>query len=176
MAKKNNIILGDVFTIPLGNGEFGFGHVVTDYNKGSGGFMMAVYDLKLKDTNLLVFNHLEESNLLLLGFTFDAKIYHNDWQIIGNFTENIGSIKMPYFRLGLPSDNAQIVNYKGEILCTIDDSTFEKLRYKSEVAPIRYENALKARYGIQEWKDDYDKLLYKYAIDSNEIARKLGVR
>lgn len=175
MAKKFNIILGDIFTIPLGNGEFGFGHVVTDYNKRSGGFMMAVYDLKLEDANNLVFAHFGETNLLLLGFTFDAKIYHKDWQIIGNFTENIERIKMPYFRLGLPSDNAQIVNYKGEILSEIDDSTFEKLRYKSEIAPIRYENALKAHYGIQEWKDDYDKLLYKYAIDSNEVARKLGV-
>ena len=67
-----------------------------------------------------------------------------------------------------------LVNHKGERLREIDENIFNKLMYKTEIAPIRYENALKAYYKLQEWKgEDYDKMLYTSTLDSNNIANQL---
>ncbi|WKZ75448.1 MAG: Imm26 family immunity protein [Vicingaceae bacterium] len=170
MAKRFNLNIGDVFTIPLGNNQFGFGQVVTPYDKRSGGFMIAIFNYKSDDLSTVAINEICLKEIIFLGFTFDAKIYHKDWTLIGNYTTNIENIIMPYYRLGTPPEDIYMVNHKGECIKKIDEKTFHKLNYKIEIAPMRYENALKAYYGLQEWKeDDYDKLLYKHSIKSNNV-------
>jgi hypothetical protein len=171
MAKRFKLERGDVFTIPLGNGEFGFGQVVTPYDKRSGGFMVSIFNYKVNDLTGISIKEICHKEILFLGFTFDAKIYHNDWVIIGNETSNIENIIMPYYRLGTPPDEIFMVNYKGELVKEIDIETFNQLLYKTEIAPIRYENALKAFYGLQEWKeDDYNKMLYIYSKKSQRTS------
>jgi hypothetical protein len=172
---KLKLTLGDVFSIPLGNSEYGFGQVVTQYEKKSGGFMTAIFDFKssTKDAPL---QSVCISNVIFLGFTFDAKIYYKDWIVIGNYTDNIGKIKMPYFRLGSPPDDVYIVNYKGERLKIIEEKFYSELSYRTEIAPIRYENALKSYFNLQEWNNEnYGKLLYKHSLKSNEIANELNL-
>jgi len=174
MSRKFKLNIGDVFIIPLGNGEFGFGQIVTPYDKKSGGFMMAVFKYKVNDLTSIFIEKICHKDILLLGFTFDAKIYHKDWTIIGNYTSNIGAIIMPYYRLGTPPGELFIVNYKGERIIEIDEDVFKLLSYKTEIAPIRYENALKAYYKLQEWKEeDYDKLLYTNAIESKKLVENI---
>lgn len=170
MAKRFNLNIGDVFTIPLDNNQFGFGQVVASYDKRSGGFVIAIFNYKSDDISNVTISEICSKEILFLGFTFDAKIYHKDWTLIGNYIANIENIIMPYYRLGTPPEEIYIVNHKGECIKDIDEKTFYKLSYKTEIAPIRYENALKAYYGLQEWKEeDYDKLLYKHSIKSKEI-------
>jgi len=61
-------------------------------------------------------------------------------------------------------------------LLPISEEIFDKLNYETEVGPIRFENALKAYYGYQEWKDeDYNVILYSYTLESIEIAKSLGI-
>ena len=67
-----------------------------------------------------------------------------------------------------------MVDYKGDFVVKIDENAFHKLDYRTEIAPIRYENALKAHFGYGEWKHgDYDKLLYKETLKSVEIAHRI---
>ena len=169
---KFNLKEGDVFAIPLANDEYGFGQVVTPYNKKSGGFMIAIFDFKSSNFQSDT-EHVCNSELLFLGLTFDAKLYHKDWILIGNYIGNIASIKMPYFCLGTPPDDIYMVNAMGEKVKLINQELFDQLTYRVEIAPIRYENALKAYYGLKEWnKEDYDKLLYVHAKKSHDIAMK----
>jgi len=171
---KFKIIEGDVFTIPLNDKEVGFGQVVAPYDKTSGGFMVAVFDFKADDTQNISLNDVCNSELLFLGFTFDAKIYHKDWVLMGNYTDNIKTIVMPYFRLGTPPNDIYIVNYKGERLKSISENVFAELAYQTEIAPIRYQNALKAHFGYGEWKsEDYDKLLYSRSIKSKGVFESI---
>ncbi len=165
---------GDVFTIPLGNGEFGFGQAISEYNKLAGSFMIGIFSLKKSQVSNISLEEICSSELLFLGFTFDARLYHKDWALIGNYSKNIKNILLPYYRLGLPPNDMYLVNHKGERLREIDENIFNKLMYKTEIAPIRYENALKAYYKLQEWKgEDYDKMLYTSTLDSNNIANQL---
>lgn len=166
--------LGDVFAIPLGDGAYGFGQVITPYEKESGSTMIAIFNYKSDQLKDVILNEVCNSDLVFLGLTFDAKLYHKDWTILGNHLPNVSTIKMPYFKLGTPPDELYLINFKSERLKKIDEELFNKLNYKSTIAPIRYENALKAYFGNQDWKnDEYNKLLYKVSLDSNKIAEDI---
>jgi hypothetical protein len=173
MAKRFKLNVGDVFTIPLNENEVGFGQCVTPHKKTSGGFVIAVYSFR-KDKNQTVdISKIVNTEPIFLGYTFDAKLYHKDWEIIGNYIENISSLKLPYNRLGTPPDEIYLIDVNSNRIAEISEEIFNELTYKTEIAPIRYENALKAYFGLQEWKaEDYDKLLYKHVLQSNEIAKK----
>lgn len=71
---------------------------------------------------------------------------------------------MPYFKLGTHPDY-NLTDYKGKFIRKINKELFDKLDYLTVVAPIRYENALKAYHQIEEWRDDYDNLLYSNILD-----------
>ncbi len=175
MAKRFKLNVGDIFTIPLAENEVGFGQIIC-FPRTKDVFIMVVFDAKIAFSYTKEYN-MEEivtSKILFLGYSTDAKLYHKDWEVIGNYTSNISAIVMPYHRLGTPPGDIYLTNYKSERVCEIDEETFNKLNYLTNYAPIRYENALKAYFGLQEWKEeDYDKLLYKHTLKSNEIAQKV---
>jgi hypothetical protein len=173
MAKKLKLTEGDVFTIPLGNGEVGFGQIIA-FPHSKNAFMMVVFDYKIKESDSYDIKSICQSPILLLGNSLDAKLYHEDWKIIGNNKENISRIVFPYYRLGTPPKDIYIVNYRGERLKEITEKVFNQLQYELNVSPIRYENALKAHFKLQEWKsEDYDRILYTNALKSKEVFEKL---
>lgn len=174
MGKKFKLEKGDVFAIPLTNEEYGFGQVISSYDNRSGGFMVAIFDYKNIGLQSISIDKICSKEVLFLGFTFDAKLYHKHWVLVGRYDLNIKNIQMPYFRLGTPPNDIYIVNFKGERLYEINEDVFCQLSYKSEIAPVRYENALKAYYGLQEWKEnEYGNILYKYTLQSNVIYENL---
>jgi Immunity protein 26 len=172
MAKRFKLNEGDLFTIPLNESEFGIGQIVCFPNT-SDAFIIIVFDKKYSSSQNIDFKELVTSEILFLGYTFDAKLYYKDWNIMDNIKSNIADVKSPFFKLGT-IDDARLVNYKSEELKAIDKKSFEQLSYKTEIAPIRYENALKAHFGLKEWKaEDYDKILYKKTLESIKVAEKI---
>lgn len=174
MAKRFKLNIGDIFTIPLGNGEFGLGQIVY-MPSHKHNFIMIVFNEKYKSKEEVNLNALKDLEILLLGYTVDAKLYNKDWEIIGNNLSNLLLIKLPCYKLGLPDDDypdgARLVDHKGNVLANIDKDTFDNLSYQSEVGPIRFQNALKAHFGLQEWiPEDYDKILYTKTLESVKIA------
>ncbi|MGE8513543.1 MAG: Imm26 family immunity protein [Chryseobacterium culicis] len=177
MAKRFKLNVGDVFTIPLENDEFGIGQIVYMPNHKHN-FIMIVFDKKYNLKEEVDLNGLQDLKILFLGYTVDAKLYHKDWEIIGNNLSNLSSVKFPCYKLGLPNDDypdgARLVNYKGNVIANINKSQFDKLSFQSEVGPIRFEKALKAHFGLQEWiTEDYDKILYEKTLESVKIAEEI---
>lgn len=170
---KFNLKLGDVIAISISENLYGFAQIVSSYNKRSGGFLIAIFDYKSDTLDKISVLDICNREIVFLGFTFDAKIYHKQWVIIGNYIDNIQYIKRPYFRLGIPPNEIYLVDEDGKRLVKISEQLFSELSYKSEVAPMRYENALKAYFDLQEWKEDYNKLLYKEVLKSNKIANNI---
>ncbi|MDR4891000.1 MULTISPECIES: Imm26 family immunity protein [unclassified Chryseobacterium] len=157
MANRFKLNKGDVFAIPLGNSEFGLGQII-NFPKTSDAFIVILFNEKITELDEFQNININDLKIIFLGYTFDAKLYYKDWQVIGNYKDNIQSVSLPFFRLGT-SDDARLVDYKSKILKNIDEFQFNKLMYKSEIAPIRFENALKAHFGLQEWiSEDYDKI------------------
>jgi len=171
---KLKLNLGDVISIPLSDDLFGFGQIVGEYEKKSGGFLVAIFDFKSTILEKVELSKVCYSDIIFLGFTFDAKLYHKHWSIMGNYTENISAIKKPYYRLGTPPDEIYLIDADNNRVAEIPEDIFNELEHKTEIAPVRYENALKAYFGLQEWKaEDYDKILYKHSLKSNEIANTI---
>lgn len=167
---KLKLKVGNVFSIPINDNEVGFGQLI-NFPRTKDVFIMIVFDYKEKIKDNYNLEKICSSKILFLGYSLDAKLQHKDWNIIGEFTNNISNIILPYHKLGLPPDDTHITNYKGEIIRIATGNEFSQLSYKTTIAPIRYENALKAHFKLQEWKnEDYDKLLYEYTLKSNEIA------
>lgn len=159
---------GDVFSILLTEDLFGFGQIVKIPNKNN--FIIAVFDYTSNTVDIDL-KKIIDSKLIFLGYTLDAKLYHKHWVIIGNTSSNLSEVKLPYFKLGTPPGDVYITNYKGEIVRDANKQEFEELIYQTVVAPVRFENALKAYFKLQEWKDeDYNKLLYSHVLNSNDIA------
>lgn len=166
--------VGDVICLPLSEELFGFGQIVDSYDRRSGGFLMAVFDCKTNKPKSISLSSICRSEVIFLGFTFDSKLFHKQWFVIGNYTENLSSIKKPYYKLGTPPDEIYLIDFNNNILSKIPESLFSNLEYKTEIAPMRYENALKAYFGLAEWKvEDYNKLLYENVLNSNELASKI---
>lgn len=168
---KFNLKLGDVISISISENLFGFAQIVSSYDKKSGGFLIAVFNYKSNTLDEIQLSDICNSDIVFIGFTFDAKIYHKQWIVIGNYTHNVNSVQRPlYFKLGTPPDEFYLVDENGKRLLKISEETFNKLSYKSEIAPIRYENALKAYLGLEEWKVDYDEILYMQTLKLNKLA------
>jgi hypothetical protein len=159
--------IGDVFTIKLNNEEAGFGQVISFPNKSS--LLISILKHKEIIASSYSLESILTSEILFLGYSLDAKLYHKHWEIIGNMS--IGNVVLPYNKLGTPPDEIYITDYKGKIIreCTIEE--FNNLDYRTVIAPIRYENALKAYYGLLPWIDeDYNKLFYKNTLKAKEVV------
>ena len=161
--------VGDIFTITISNDEIGFGQIVAFPNVFT--LLIIVFDKKQKIDAEYDFNEILSSRILFLGYTLDAKLYHKHWKVIGN--NPVTNVEFPYHRLGTPPHEIYITDFKGKRIrpCTIEE--FDKLDYETVIAPVRYENALKAFYGLKDWIDeDYNKLLYEKTLDSVKVFSK----
>jgi hypothetical protein len=148
---------GDVFMIPLDEDKVGYGQIVVTSYKGA--FMAAFFEKMYSRNEQPPLEAVTNDKILFLGYTLDALLYHKIWQMVGNITTNLKAIKLPYYKLGTPPDR-KLVDYEGRIIRKISGDLFDKLSYQKFIAPIRYDNALKAYHHLGEWKQDYDELLY----------------
>lgn len=161
--------IGDIFTIPIDEARVGIGQIINKPNKDS--LIIVVYDVILNKDLLPPLNELCKNNILLLGHTLDAKLYHKHWVIVGNYNRNISTIYLPYYKLGTPPKDIYIVNYIGDSFRRATISEFNALNYQSIVSPIRYENAVKAHFNLLDWDNTYNDLLYSYTLDSINLLK-----
>lgn len=174
MAKRFTLREGDIFTIPINDGVLGLGQILW-MPKHKHEFIMVVFDKKFKDKDEIVLTEISKWELVFLGYTVDAKLYNKKWEIIDNMTSNLSNVKKPFFKLGLATDHPRMVDFKGDVVVDpISIEHFNKLAYQTQVAPVRFENALKAYYRFETWKDDdYNLILYSNAINSVAIASEI---
>jgi hypothetical protein len=154
---------GDIFTIPIDDTRIGFGQIINIPNKNN--FIIVIYKLASDKDNIPRLEEIVKEEILFLGYTLDAKLYHKHWLIIDNYIDNISTIPLPYYKLGTPPD-VSIVDFKGDEIRNATQAEFDKLNYQTVVAPVRYENALKAFYKKLEWNDDFERLMYDQTLNS----------
>ncbi len=75
---------------------------------------------------------------------------------------------MPFYKLG--TNPIYIEDFLGNSIRKAKADEEDKLYYRSYVAPVRFELAIKAYYKIIEWDSVYDELLYSNIISkSNSV-------
>jgi hypothetical protein len=162
VSKKAKV--GNVFLIPLDEQRNGIGQIAGDWK---GELYVVIYD-KLASPEASP-NEVIEAQLVFAALTLDAKLHHGDWQVIGNLQENIASIPQPWFKIAQGK----------EIYVEPRDRSFTRpatateaanLRFRTVVAPVRLEAALKALHGIGEWHPRFDELRADYASTSERLV------
>jgi hypothetical protein len=156
--------IGDIFSIPIGDGRFGYGLVVEYFSKH---LIYCVFYSGLLSREI----QLAHTNIFLAGITTGVKIENGDWQIVSTETRNLADIRKPNFKVMIEG-RMHIVSFSGQTKRKIEEEEADILSFRSVIAPIRYEKALCAHFGVGEWQQPYDELLYENVIRSNDISLK----
>lgn len=149
---------GDIFSIEIDNDHLGYGQIVAVPDKNK--FMIIVFKNKRNKNEKNSLQDIINDEILLLGYTLDAKFYHKNWIIVGNEKTNLTTIRYPKYKLG-SIEPFTLLDHNGREIKKIGKAEAEDLAYLAVIAPVRYENALKAFHEIGEWSENYNKILYK---------------
>ncbi len=156
--------LGDVFLIPIDGSRFGLGQIAGDWK---GELYVVVYDTVHPSPEVDP-QSVATERPLFAALSLDAKIHHGDWPIIGNVTENLDRLPQPVFKVNL-GGQVYIESRDRSKSRPASDLEAGALRFRTVVAPVRLESALKARHGVGEWNPRYDELLADYALESSRL-------
>lgn len=157
---------GDIFEFAFSENRLCYGQIVSTFKKGVQ--TIIIFEGLYKSRPDI--NEILEDKILLFGNTFDAKFYHKQWVIIANEKSNLKDIKLPYYKLG--TDPVYIIDFFENELRKAKESEENSLEYKSYVAPVAFELAIKAYYKKIDWDESYNKLLYS---DILKITESISV-
>jgi len=147
---------GDIFEIPTSDGRYGYGQVIVG---GTALYVSVFRELYNSAPNL---DDVLKGEILLVGWTLDALIYHGRWKIVGNRSPVAARVPFPSYKVrvkGVP----HVHDFNGENYRPATARDWELLNYKTTVSAIRYQNALLAHHGLGEWRSDYEELTVEHA-------------
>jgi hypothetical protein len=157
--------VGDVFLVPIEDYKLGIGQIAGNWK---GELYIIVYDA-VHATEDVDPTSVASEKPLFAALSLDAKIHNGDWRIIGNVTGKLAHIPQPVFK----------VNQGGQVFLESRDRSITRpaspseaktLRFRTVVAPIRLENALKALKGGADWNPKFDELRADYAFESSRLV------
>ena len=149
--------VGDVFLIPAGEGNVGLGQVAARYGKDA--YFLAVFDGIVAEENAA--SRIRDTlagEVLFFGLSPDAKFYVGHWQIVSNLPVRADLPLPAYKEAVLSPDRFDVVDYSGLRRRPATTDEVSKLRFRTIVAPIRFERALRASIGLDPWLPAYQEL------------------
>lgn len=147
------IKIGDVFAIPLGNGEFAFGQIVANGSSKC----YVIYDYKsndFPDLSLLI-----RQKIIFLTYTEDLYIRNGNWKVLGNINPP-SNIIFPEYRVETLNGTV-VIDHTGKKLRFATDKEKTILSTHKSVSPMILEKSVKARFGTGESYPYAETLLYK---------------
>lgn len=153
---SDRVNAGDIFEMPLPDGRRGYGQVIIGGDVLYVAVFRDIYDA-LPDLDELIKN-----DVLLVGWTLDALIYHDRWKIVGNRQPIAARVPFPSYKVRV-SGEAYVHDFEGGNYRSATAEDWELLDYKKTVAPIRYQRALFAHHGVGDWTKDYEELTVEHA-------------
>lgn len=149
--------VGDVFLVPLGQGESVLGQIIDKYK---GALYVFVFDKRAPDRDHKV-NIDSIGQPIFAALTLDALLFHGRWPIIGNLKVDLERELKPKYKIG-SHGNCYVENFKGDPLRPATAQEEHDLRFRTIYAPIRLDKATKAYFGCEDWDLAYDDLKYEY--------------
>lgn len=158
MAEKVRAKVGDIFQIPIDDTRVGYGQVVVQPEKNV--LFVCAFAATTRPGEQPDLEIILRSEILLAGNTFDAKIWHGHWPVVGNEPPNMQAIALPNYKEGLPGEAfIESLDMKRRRRATLEEERL--LPFRAYVAPVRFENAMKALFGIGDWLATYEDLKYE---------------
>jgi len=155
--KRRQLIVGDVFIVPIDGPHFGLGQVIATYGKDA--YFLAIFDAVVgSDVSPEDLDRVREGPLVFLALAMDVKLAMGDWPIVARRPVRPG-LPLPAFKemVGSP-DRIDIVDYSGHRRRPSRPGEKDLVPNRKVIAPIRIEKALRARHGFGSWTAAYDGL------------------
>ena len=155
-AKMAPVKMGDLFAIPVPDGRHGHGQVIIAGTPFYAVIFAGLYDRQPE------FEELVGSDILLVGWTLNALLFHREWSVVGNRLPLFERIPFPSYKV-LVDGTRQVHDFTGRSYRAATGKEWELLDNKTTVAPIRYQNALLAHHSFGKWSSDYEALTVDHA-------------
>lgn len=156
MTRKPEV--GDVFTIPTGDGRAGVGQVVATYGKDA--YFFAIFDgaVPLDEAGARA-REIASNPVRFIALSLDAKIHAGHWTVVARAPVD-PSVPLPAYKeaVGVPP-RYEIVDYSGTRRRPATTAEVDAVPNRKIVAPVRLERALKATLGIEPWLDAFDDMV-----------------
>ncbi len=160
-------IVGDVFQVPISEECVGFGQILAIYKEEM--LLMAIFDMRAGYDEVPSIESIISARPIFICNSLDAKIWHGQWKIIGNHPPDSAKILLPNYKVKV-GDGFYVENYAADKTRLCKNEELASLEFRSCVAPIRLENALKAHWGFVPWNDAYNALLAENALKSTLVV------
>lgn len=168
---------GDVFSMDLSNGQYGFGQVLAN---DSGLLQVGVYD-HISDGQQIDILSLTAHPFIIIEHVVDLFFDLGRWVIVGSLPIEKSIDKFPVYKVLTPV-GVKMMDKNGKILDADDQVEHFMLPSHSTYSPISFSNALEVWKGIQDHDPYFDKLLmpkrilnrkqrvqYKYRLSSQRV-------
>lgn len=152
--KKIKVSLGDLFAIPVNNELMTIGQVV---HKGSTSDVYIIFDCVYKQGESI--NDVTNSSILFIVNTVDTKLEDSEWKVVGNKKIPEALILPTYIAETL--DGFVVLDAGGIIIRHATENDVKCLSTLRSVSPAILEDAVKAKFGNEEWYPYLDNLLYR---------------
>lgn len=151
MVSRKRIKNGDIFSIAIDEDRWCYGQVIDkDYD------WYVIYDTLSKKS--LSIDKIISFPVMFLVQSFDTYLKNGRWVIIGN-AQVCSSINFPKFKV-YTIDGYMTTDYKGNLLNRINEQEASILGYQETVSPALLERTVKAKFGIEEWKSEFNSFVY----------------
>jgi hypothetical protein len=175
MSRKHRLRLnvGDVFSIPVDDDRVGYGQIVAPWGESGGHFYFAVFDGVYPAESAPDLDTVLSERLVLLALSLDALLVHRHWKVLAHREVDASAIPWPAYKEGVSPPGAfDVVDASGRRRRPASNEEAARLPFRTVVAPIRIEKALRALNGTEPWHDVYDEL--RPVVDDQTAAALLN--
>ncbi len=156
MTRSSGYRAGEVFLIPIDTDRYCVGQVLAQY-KDTELFFLAALDCTVTSPSTSVDpTEIGALPILLLVNTFDVLLENGAWPVLFNVAPVLERVPFPYYKVGM-AGRLFLESWDGASRKPISQSEAERYGFRSGVAPIRFEKAVKAHFGVGEWHPSFDE-------------------
>jgi hypothetical protein len=139
---------------------------------GEDAFYLAVFDAVLSESNTdQATSRVSTAPVVLLALSLDAKIHVGHLAVVGA-APIPANVPLPAYKeaAGGPT-NMFVVDFAGVERRPATELEVESLPFRTVVAPVRLEKALRAWHGLEPWLDAFDQLRADRIVTTAEVFR-----
>jgi hypothetical protein len=157
--KQVDLQVGDVFTLPIDDERVGYGQIMAPWGGSGGQFYFGIFDRVYPRHDSLDLDAVVVEPLVLLALSLDALLLRGHWGVVGRRQVDSGDVPWPAYKEAVsPPGTFDVVDYTGQRRRRATEGEAERLPFRTVVAPIRVEKALRALNELEPWDDVYAEL------------------
>ena len=163
----SDIANGTVFSLTLSDGSLCFGQVIAQREADA---LIVLFDHRVDAGAAESAEGVARRSVAFAGLTNFSHFGKGSWKVMGQAPAALADADWPKFKsVKGQASNTFVEDYLGTQRRQIRGMELDMVEERVVVAPVTYEKALGAFYGLGEWKDHFDKLRIEPVIKSSKI-------